>query len=260
MSYERQIRLFAGNNQQLFVSEAASSASDETMQIGPYIRNTFLLHIVTKGSYELPEFTATAGDAFLLCPDVIQRFTVRAPFANYWIGFSGSEAANLLRTFGIPTNRHSLLHLSSSEDALDSMNRLFTRLSAPNADTLALSALLSLFPYLTPTLSGVPLSYVAQARNYMDKHYQYPISMENVAQSINISEKHLCKLFKKETGLSPQQYLIDTRMQHARSLLLTTDMLISEVADNVGFHSQFAFSTAYKKHYKITPSEQRAMR
>ena len=44
-------------------------------------------------------------------------------------------------------------------------------------------------------------------------------------------------------------------LENAKKLLIETDLLVSEISDNVGFLSQFAFATAYKKHFGITPQE-----
>ena len=92
------------------------------------------------------------------------------------------------------------------------------------------------------------------AKKFIDNNYQHHISICQVAENVNLSEKYLCKLFKKALFVSPQQYLIETRMKMARKLLENTDISIKAVAENVGFPSQFAFSTAFKKYYKIPPS------
>jgi AraC-like DNA-binding protein len=68
---------------------------------------------------------------------------------------------------------------------------------------------------------------------------------------------HFRRLFKELTGLSPTQYVIQCRLARATNLLISTDMLVAEIADECGFFNQFYFSKLFKKYYFVSPQEYR---
>lgn len=90
--------------------------------------------------------------------------------------------------------------------------------------------------------------YIKQ--NYFDPH----LSIEGIAHKFGISLPYLSRIFKKEEGVSPIKYLLNTRMEHACHLLSTQHYTISEVAYAVGFNSPFYFSNVFKKMYGFSPS------
>ena len=62
-------------------------------------------------------------------------------------------------------------------------------------------------------------------------------------------------MFKKYEGISPKQYLIQLKVAKIKELLTTTDMSISEIADQVGIENKSQLSTFFKKHEGIKPSD-----
>lgn len=84
------------------------------------------------------------------------------------------------------------------------------------------------------------------------------ISLQEIAQSLNLSESRLRHLFKSQTGLSPMQYLKEQRMQKARQLLETTFLNVKEVMINVGAKDTSHFIRDFKKAFGLSPSQYRA--
>ena len=83
--------------------------------------------------------------------------------------------------------------------------------------------------------------------------------MQYLADVIHISQKYLYKKFIKIYGVSPQQYLIDTRIHAAEKLLRTTNYKIKEIAASVGYTSQLDFSNIFKKKTGVSPKEYRML-
>jgi AraC-like DNA-binding protein len=91
------------------------------------------------------------------------------------------------------------------------------------------------------------------AINYMDEHFQQKISGESLASMSGYSYERFRHLFKETTGVSPQHYLLRKRLDHAKSLLLHTEMTISQVANDSGFVKDSQFSAVFKRETGVTP-------
>ena len=99
---------------------------------------------------------------------------------------------------------------------------------------------------------------LAQAREYIDNHYQDPgLSMVEVAQHVNISVRYLSLLFREYNHLPYTAYLTRLRLERAKLLLANPRVRLFEVANSVGYNSQQYFSTIFKKNFSCTPSEYR---
>lgn len=74
----------------------------------------------------------------------------------------------------------------------------------------------------------------------------------NIAEQLGISEVYLGRLFKEENGISPRKFLIEARMEEAKSLL-EEHFSVTQVSQMVGYKDVFQFSKAYKKYYGYSP-------
>jgi len=98
---------------------------------------------------------------------------------------------------------------------------------------------------------------VLKVRKYINENFQYDISVEDMAKQAGYSYDYFRHIFKKQTGVSPKRYLINKRLNHAKKLLSTSTMLISDVSMLSGFPDIAEFSMLFKKNTGISPSEYR---
>lgn len=96
---------------------------------------------------------------------------------------------------------------------------------------------------------------VGLATEYILKHYQNNISVQDIAQAAGISEGHLRKCFKNEMDLTVVDYLTEYRIKKAKALMEKREYKISEIYEKVGFTSSQYFSYVFKKIEGKTPSE-----
>jgi two-component system response regulator YesN len=89
---------------------------------------------------------------------------------------------------------------------------------------------------------------------YIDRHYRENLTLEVMAKEFFMNPYYFSSYFKKQTGTGFKEYLSYIRIQHAISLLLTTDMKTYEIAAEVGFPDARSFSDAFVKKYGETPS------
>ncbi|MDM9379867.1 AraC family transcriptional regulator [Chlorogloeopsis sp. ULAP01] len=94
---------------------------------------------------------------------------------------------------------------------------------------------------------------VSRTIDYMHAHLDQDISLEVLAQSVNLSPSHLRRLFKQATGMAPHQYLINLRINRAKELLLSGGFSVNEVAAEVGFADQSHLHRHFKRIFGVTP-------
>lgn len=96
---------------------------------------------------------------------------------------------------------------------------------------------------------------VANAKKYLDKNYQHPVRLEDVANKLQISTFYLSRIFSSQSDFSLFQYLTDVRMNEAKKLLRKNRHIINEISSMVGFESLSYFSKVFKKNVGCSPSQ-----
>lgn len=106
-------------------------------------------------------------------------------------------------------------------------------------------------------LEKTSCSYTEQCKDYIYKNYHRKIRLEDVADSIGISQGHLSRVFHQDMGMSVQDYIQKFRVERAANLLKYSEASLSEISDYVCFHSQSHFGSVFKKFMHMTPKQYR---
>ncbi|MEM5437744.1 GlxA family transcriptional regulator [Paraburkholderia diazotrophica] len=91
----------------------------------------------------------------------------------------------------------------------------------------------------------------------MEANIEEPLSLEELARLVQLSQRHLQRMFKVYLNVSPTHYYLSLRLRRARDLLRTTDASIARVTAVCGFHSPCHFSKAYRAQFGHAPSVER---
>ncbi len=124
-------------------------------------------------------------------------------------------------------------------------------------------ALLALNGYLLPvreTLSGTDARKIDRYKtliSYMEQHCQEPLSLKDLSDVIGCSSQYLCRFFREIAGISPIQYLIALRIQHACALLSHTEQTVTDIALDCGFDNISYFIRKFREHKGCTPGDYR---
>ena len=97
-------------------------------------------------------------------------------------------------------------------------------------------------------------SPIVTAIQFIRDHYSQQISLIDVASSVNMSQYHFSRLFKKACGYSPHEYLILTRLNRAKHLLKTTELPIKTIAQSVGYQNVTTFTNAFTGRVGLSPT------
>jgi two-component system, response regulator YesN len=92
-------------------------------------------------------------------------------------------------------------------------------------------------------------------KEYIDNHFMENITLEGVASKIFMNPYYFSSFFKKHTRMNFKQYLTEVRMKQAVKLLLQTELMVYQIAEQVGYNNARQFSDMFKKHYGKLPQE-----
>ncbi|MCR4838366.1 MAG: AraC family transcriptional regulator [Eubacterium sp.] len=98
---------------------------------------------------------------------------------------------------------------------------------------------------------------IVKCMDYIGQHLHEKISMDDLANYVNLNETYLSKLFRKETGLSVSEYIRDKKVEEAMGLLRFSEKSSIEIATDLGFSSHSYFISVFKKVTGETPKDYR---
>jgi len=97
---------------------------------------------------------------------------------------------------------------------------------------------------------------LAPAIKYLENNFSNPdLNNKTLANECFISEVYFRKLFREKFGITPKQYIIDTRISRAKQLLCDGILKINAVSEKCGFSNPYHFCRVFKSHTGLTPSE-----
>lgn len=249
----------------IYVTEFGYSRIERSKSVGPWSREMYILHYVTKGACEFSGFCVEQGQAFLIAKGRFHSFTVSDDYEHYWIGFDGAAVERIFEAFGLECHSHQLFFVEQGAMIEARLVELFERLTAAagkggketgNWNLAVLSVLTAMLPLLKTERSSLAderSNYAEQAQRLIETNYMYPIKLSEIAEQIHITEKHMYRLFLKRFGISPQQYLLQTRMRVAGEHLREREFSVKEVALSVGYQSLPSFSKTFSVYYGVSP-------
>lgn len=96
---------------------------------------------------------------------------------------------------------------------------------------------------------------VGLAKDYIARNLTKNLNRDDIAARIGLNPDYLSRVFKKETGLSPVEWIVAERLEYARSLLLKTDLSVGDIAVQVGYSNFSHFSAIFKKRFGLNPRD-----
>ncbi|MBD1998577.1 helix-turn-helix transcriptional regulator [Oculatella sp. FACHB-28] len=133
------------------------------------------------------------------------------------------------------------------------------RVSRLEQESLQLSFLSSLIQRYADVqdssqLIGKQQHQIKQIREYLEEHLEENVSLEYLAQMVNLSPYYLNRVFRKEVGIPPHKYQIQVRIDHAKALL-QQGLSVKQVAEQLGFADVSHFTRHFKQLVQVTPGQ-----
>lgn len=109
--------------------------------------------------------------------------------------------------------------------------------------------------YQVITTSKMSLS--ERVKEMIDKNYAQSLNVQSIADSLHFSRGYVSSCFRNDTGTSISDYIINTRMEHAKTLLISTNMKIMDIAIACGYEDANYFSRVFKRTQGMYPMQYR---
>lgn len=90
---------------------------------------------------------------------------------------------------------------------------------------------------------------------YVSANIDKKITIAELSELINFSEKYFIRFFKNTLGISPMQYVNQLKMNQARKYIYEGNYTVKQLADMLGYSDSYSFSKAFKKHFKVSPTQ-----
>lgn len=218
-------------------------------------------HFYFQGKEEI----VSAGNIVLYRPKEEQRYYYYGQDKTevYWVHFTGNNVKNILRKYSITDDMHTIYTSTSLE-----YKHLFhlmiqeLQLCRTNYEELLVHYFMELLIMIQRLIEVKPKKRKVQfmqkmddAVHYFQEHYNEPISIEQYAESQNVSVSWFINNFKSYTHITPAQYILNLRIMNAKTLLETTEYNISEISRIIGYENALYFSRIFRKQCGMSPSQ-----
>lgn len=235
------------------------------------ILHEFQIVYITKGkgifeSTSCRRMKVSSGTIIILFPEEWHTYKPanETGWDTYWIGFNGDNMQKLLKN-NFFTPRRPILNIGFTEQivllfkqGIEIANYQKTSYQQVLAGIITL--LLGHLYYLEKNNSFRDkeiISRINKARMIMRENTDQNISLETIAQTVNLSYSWFRRVFKQYTGFSPAQYQMEIKLQKSKELLTSTNMSIKEIAYELNFESLSYFIVFFKSRMGTSPLEYR---
>lgn len=236
---------------------------------GNNVRDNYVIHYIQKGrgtfsSANRPAVNLKAGDVFILPKGVpcFYQADGQDPWSYFWLGLSEIKIRTMLSGSILSTQNY--LRQVQGSKFYDSLQRLFNTAHSPSSlnNDILIEALLYFtfynlnieYPTKQRKNSENKDQQLKAAITYLRQNYNNPaLSIIDLCNELDLSRSYLYSLFKSNLGYSPQQFLINFRMEQAKEILANTDESIQTTSRMVGYNDEFTFSKAFKRHSGFSP-------
>jgi len=234
-----------------------------------YLRTGSCIYSVNNSIYHLAAgdlFIVTPGDThctryegLVPCERIVVYFNPDVLPDSYWQSHSEINSG-LSRSGKVVLAKKGRLQLEALLNQMLEENNIPDEYSYEFLTLQVMSLLLSLqrngifvYEQIKPT-AGINISTdIEDALRYIAQNFAMPLTLEEIAENINLSPTYLSKKFKKVTGVTFKEYVNYIRIRQACQMLITTDDTITKIAVNCGFNSSNYFKDCFRRVNGISP-------
>ena len=223
--------------------------------------NSYLIMYIKKGkariTYQQKQYFAKEGDIVYLNCYYPHAYEAVDNLETIWFHYDGISASAYDRA--LLENTNGIFTLEDSKCCVHYIEKIYEscREASENKEALINS-------YITTVLSelfrqgsyenAINRNSIAKlTMKYIEEHLTADLSIKTLAKQVSLSEYYFARTFKKESGYSPHEYIVKTRVTKAKVMLKSSEHPQKEIARLCGFHNESSFVTSFKKNTGMTP-------
>lgn len=232
--------------------------------------NSLLITHIIDGSFTYVKdgrhITSRAGDTVILDCYKPHEYYTDDSFESIWIHVGGGNSFELFEE--IERTQGNLVKCKDTEHVKKLLFRIFEGISGDNPPS-ELSLSLDIYKLFAELLSPQSIKSKGQNSNeemmqdvktYITGHLHENLSVKTLADTVHMSTSHFSRVFKQQTGFSPYDYVLISRLNRAKDLLQKTDMTVAAVAYEIGFNSESNFICFFTENEGISPGKFRKLK
>ncbi len=237
---------------------------------GPGVRDHFLIHYILdgKGTFQVNgrSYHLQKNQGFLLCPNVVTKYQADAlePWSYCWVGFHGLKAETYLKYANL-TASTPIFTYEKDSFLRDCFTQMVATKNLKRTREIRLSGFLYLLlSQLIETADTEHMHdsnenrkdlYMKKAIDFIEMNYSRKITISEIAHYIGLDRSYLYSLFKESLSSSPQDYLINYRIDKACGLMGNNTLSIGDISRSVGYEDPLLFSKVFKKTKGLSPRD-----
>lgn len=251
------------------IHDFASINARQNCEITP--NATFHFIISGKGYLNLfqKHYSLSSGDIFYIPPYAEKSYypDKSTPWKYCFFTLKGADVENFFLKAGFSKQNPTFHIENNAQKIATEFDEMANNILYNNNTPSELLAMSSLYKICALIASERHISYyLPNAHHTFSEHIKYHLahhfheptmSVKKLCSEMFFSQSYLTKIFKKENGITIQEYMTSLRINSACSLLKETDMTVRQIAEYVGYVSTIAFSRMFKKLMGCNPSEYR---
>jgi AraC-like DNA-binding protein len=218
--------------------------------------------------YDYREYVLSQNTvAILLCEKNHRYENISDLWKFNWFHFSGSVAYDYYRLFndedklnvqelrpGEPEAKL-IAEIIAQDNRIDFIKDLNTSNKITGLMTMLITRKLRMLRDNRPNTIAI----IDNAINFMADNLTANISIGSMADKVNLSKYHFCRIFRNQTGITPYEYLINMRISRAKQFLRTTNAILDEIAEWSGFLSSKTLIYNFRRLTGMTPGAYRRL-
>ncbi len=264
-------------------------------EFGPYIHDFYGIQYCIRGGFTIytdsSVFKIKEGDLFVVPPYTrVKKLFTGESTATYYIHLKGAEIESYVSSLGFSKSKL-VFPYKVPDHSVELLENIINQLSThiemtiPRVDAPILPKTVTfgsssdaaarrmkrrgLFQLFIASLMEVcddkqdgeknPRTreeYIKKATRYIEQNYNFDITVDSVAKHVGLNRSYLYELFSEALGMSVQEFIINTRMRMACSLLSDPDLSIKSIATAVRY-DPISFSRVFKKNMGMSPTQYR---
>lgn len=232
--------------------------------------NSLLITHIIDGTFTYikdgKHITARAGDTVILDCYKPHEYYTNDSFESIWIHIAGANSFELFEE--VEKTDGNLVKCRDINHVKKLLFRIYDSISGVNPPS-ELNISLDIYKIFAELLNPQSIKSkgesnyedsIQDVKNYIAENLSEKLTVQRLADESHMSTSHFSRVFKQQTGFSPYDYVLITRLNKAKYLLQKTEMSVSSIAYETGFNSESNFICFFTDNEGISPGKFRKLK